>query len=145
MPRIKLEFPETVHFSTNLLVRITDINYGGHLGNDSLLGIVHEARLQFLKKYGWTELDICGSGLIMTDALILFRGESFHGDSLQIDISVDTITKTGFELFYRVSRPADLREIARVKTGLLFFDYQKRKVSPTPLRFKKLWPKPELD
>ena len=37
MPRIKLELHEILIYSTEIPVRITDINYGGHLGNDSIL------------------------------------------------------------------------------------------------------------
>ena len=51
MPRIKLELPEKLVFSTEIPVRITDINYGGHLGNDSILSIVQEARVRFLNEY----------------------------------------------------------------------------------------------
>jgi len=55
VPRIKLELPEIMVFSTEIPVRITDINYGGHLGNDSILSIVQEARVRFLNKYNYSE------------------------------------------------------------------------------------------
>ena len=51
MERIKLNLPEQFLFSTNIAVRITDINYGGHVGNDSFLSLIHEARQQFLNHY----------------------------------------------------------------------------------------------
>ena len=51
MARIKLDLPERFPFSTELRVRITDVNYGGHMGNDSLLGLLHEARVRFLEHY----------------------------------------------------------------------------------------------
>ena len=37
MGRVKLELPETFSFSTELTVRVTDLNYGGHLGNADTL------------------------------------------------------------------------------------------------------------
>ena len=52
MERIKINLPETFTFSTIIKIRITDINYGGHVGNDSFLSLVHEARLQFLASNG---------------------------------------------------------------------------------------------
>ena len=64
MARIKLHMPETYLFSTNIDVRITDLNYGNHLANDSLLSIIHEARVRFLNHFGYTELDIEGIGLV---------------------------------------------------------------------------------
>jgi len=46
MARIKIEIPDKFIYKTEIPIRITDINYGGHLGNDSLLSIIHEARVR---------------------------------------------------------------------------------------------------
>jgi acyl-CoA thioesterase FadM len=56
--------PATYTFSTELTIRITDLNYGGHVGNDSFLSLIQEARQQYLKKLGYGELDFEGSALI---------------------------------------------------------------------------------
>jgi len=64
MARIKLELPETFSFRTEITVRITDLNYGGHLGNADTLVLIHEARVRFLKSYGYSEIDIEGYGTI---------------------------------------------------------------------------------
>ena len=48
MSRIKLALPDRWTFSTELPVRISDINYGGHLGNDAVLALAQEARVRFL-------------------------------------------------------------------------------------------------
>ena len=80
MPKLSLEIPAAFHFETAIPVRITDINYGGHLGNDAFLSLVHEARMQFLKVHGLSELEFAGIGLIMRDAGIEFRDELFYGD-----------------------------------------------------------------
>ena len=58
MTRIKIELPETYLFSTEIPVRITDLNYGNHLGNDAILSLLHEARVRFLAYYGWTESSV---------------------------------------------------------------------------------------
>ena len=73
MARIELNLPENFSFSTDVRVRVSDINYGNHLGNDALLSLVHEARLQFLQSRGFSELDIDGCGLILTDAVIVYK------------------------------------------------------------------------
>jgi acyl-CoA thioesterase FadM len=57
MARIKLQLPQQFIFSTLIPVRITDINYGNHVGNDAILSLLHEARMQFLNKAGYTELE----------------------------------------------------------------------------------------
>ena len=73
MARVKVELPGNFTFSAKIPVRITDINYGGHVGNDTILSILHEARVQYLKHYGYTELNFGGTGIIMSDVAIEFR------------------------------------------------------------------------
>jgi len=43
MPRIHLNFPGRVIFTTNVDVRVTDLNYGKHLGHMELIGLLHQA------------------------------------------------------------------------------------------------------
>jgi acyl-CoA thioester hydrolase len=61
MPRIRIDLPEKLITTIKIPVRITDINYGNHVGNNSFVEIIHEARMQFLSQFGFTELDIAGS------------------------------------------------------------------------------------
>ena len=56
------DFPEVFH-TVELPVRITDINYGQHLGNDRLFALLHEARIQFLSQWGFSEIDAGGAGV----------------------------------------------------------------------------------
>ncbi len=101
--RIKLEFPNKIIFTTEIAVRISDVNYGGHLGNDAVLSLAHEARLQFLKSINCTELNLFGAAIIMGDAAVIYKAESFYGDTLNITISIGEITKISFEIFYEIS------------------------------------------
>ncbi len=48
MGRIKIDLPQKILASVSIPVRITDINYGNHVGNNALVEIIHEARVQFL-------------------------------------------------------------------------------------------------
>jgi acyl-CoA thioester hydrolase len=140
MPRVKLDLPAKTVFTTDIPARITDINYGGHLGNDSLLSILHEARVQFLKKFGFTESNIGGVGIIMSDAVLVYKAEVFHSDVLTIEIGVDDLQAIGADITYRVL--VDGKEAARAKTGIVFFDYANRKIVQTPQVFKDLFGPP---
>ena len=139
MGRIKLELPDNFTFSTELTVRIDDINYGGHLGNDSILSLVHEARLRFLKKFGFTEADIDGAGLIMTDAVIVYKSEGFYSDVLKIEVAVSDISKVGCDFVFKLSNKETGNEVARAKTGIVFFDYEYRKIVEVPEKFRALF------
>ncbi|HWR33379.1 MAG TPA: acyl-CoA thioesterase [Chitinophagaceae bacterium] len=98
MPKTKIPLPAYFRFSCNIPVRITDINYGGHAGNDAVLSIIHEARMQFLQNLGYTEMKFEGAGMIMTDVTIEFRNELFYGDSVTASVTPGEISKIGFDL-----------------------------------------------
>ncbi len=133
MPRVKIAFPaQAPLFRCTIPVRITDINYGNHLGNDSMLSIVHEARMQMLTAWGFSEMNAGGTGLIMADVMIAFKNEAFYGDYLTIDIFCEEITTFSFDLLYKIStqRNTEALDVAHVKTGMICFDYSARKVTP---------------
>lgn len=132
MSRVKIKFPdEKPLFSCSISVRIGDINYGNHLGNDSVLSIIHEARMQLLKSWDGNELDIKNNSLIMADVMISYRGEAFYGDKLNVDIYADDVTDRSFDLLYHISaeQNGQVKDIAHAKTGILCFDYKSRKIA----------------
>lgn len=130
MARIKVCLPEEFVFSTQIPVRITDINYGRHLANDRLLAILHEARMQFLAHFGYSEMDCAGKSLIMGDVGIEYKNEAFYGEVLEISMVAGDFTRVSFDLFYRVE--VDSKLIAKAKTGMVMFDYDLRKVTEVP-------------
>ncbi|SHM04395.1 Acyl-CoA thioesterase FadM [Chitinophaga jiangningensis] len=132
MARIKIDLPAAFPFSTQIPVRIQDVNYGGHVGNDAILSIMHESRLQYLQSIGYKELDlVTNTGLIMADVAIAYKGEAFHGDVLVVEVAAGEFSTFGFELFYRIttSRADKTHTIAEGKTGMVCFDYNTRKVA----------------
>lgn len=131
MARIKIDLPEKYAFSTEIKVRISDINYGGHLGNDAVLSILHDARLQYLQSLGYSELAFGSSSLIMVDVAMEYKGEGFLGDTLLIQIAPADFNKYGFDLLYRVTNQ-NRKPVAHAKTGMLCFNYESRKVMSVP-------------
>jgi acyl-CoA thioesterase FadM len=136
MVRTTLELPQQFLFSTDIPVRISDINYNNHLGHDSIIMLIHEARVRFLVTYGFTELDIDGFGLVMTDLVILYKAEVFYGEILTIEVTIRDFTKYGFDFVYRITNKETGDEVARAKTGVLIFDYTKRKIIAVPKKFR---------
>jgi acyl-CoA thioester hydrolase len=137
MPRLKLDLPASFPFSTDLQVRVSDVNYGGHLGNDALLSLLHEARVQYLQSLGWTEMDIAGVSIIMTDAALVYKGEAFLGDVLRIRVAIADLQTSACDVVYLVTAARSGTEVARAKTGIAFYDYGKRKVVPMPEEFRR--------
>ncbi|MBE0650025.1 MAG: thioesterase family protein [Bacteroidales bacterium] len=136
MGKIKLELPEKFEFHTEIPVRITDLNYGGHLGNDSVLTLIHEARVRFLKSHGYTEMDVCGASLIQADTVIVYKQEAYYGTLIDFAITVSDFSPAACDFFYLLTDKASGDEIARAKTRIVFFNYQTRKKLPVPEEFR---------
>ena len=132
MPRVSLTPLATYGFTTELTVRTTDLNYGGHLGNDRLLALLHEARVAFLASRNWTEMDCGGLALSMNEAAMHFKREAFAGDVLSVGVGVAEVGGAGFRLSYLATRKSDGDVIALAETGMVGFNYTAGKVTPLP-------------
>ncbi|MBL0882361.1 MAG: thioesterase family protein [Chitinophagaceae bacterium] len=134
MNRIKINLPDQFHFYTEIKVRITDLNYGGHVGNDVFLALIHEARQQFLMKYGYTELSFEGIGLIMVDAILEYKKELNYGDTVRISVCAADFDKLGFDLFYNIEliQTDGLIVAGKAKTGMICYDYTAKKKTTIP-------------
>jgi len=143
MPRVTLTELERYEHQHIITVRATDINYAGHLGNEALLGLVHEARANFLRELGFDT--IIGKqasvglvprspvGLIIADLAVNFKAEAFARDQVSVESQVGDIGTKSFRLFHRLRRADEV--IALVETGLVAFSYQERKPVPLPAEF----------
>jgi acyl-CoA thioesterase FadM len=136
--RITIQFPEKIHFSTDLYVRVGDINYANHLSHDRLITMIHEARMQFFEELGLKEYEPDGVGIVIADLGIQYLKEAFYKNRLTIDIAAPRLEKKGIQLVYRVSRRlqddnTDKQElVALAKTGAVFFDYRTRRAATVP-------------
>ncbi len=137
MARIELNLPSQFIFETILEVRTSDVNYAGHLANESVLTLAQEASLRFLKQHGFSEFDIFGLGLIQADTVIIYLAQAFHGDRLKVEIALDDFSNASFDFFYRISNVDSGKEVARVKTRMVFFDYKSGKSCAIPDGFRE--------
>jgi acyl-CoA thioester hydrolase len=137
MARVKIDFPEKKIATLNIPLRISDINYGNHLGNDSLVSILHEARVQWLITLNYTELDVEGVGLIMSDLSVEYKNEAFYPNELRIEMFVGDVARVSFDLYYCIT---DLQNkiVAKAKTGMVCFDYKERRVAQIPEKLRSI-------
>jgi len=134
MSRVKIDLPANELAVIQIAVRITDVNYGNHVGNDAVVGILHEARVQWLRQNGFTELDVGGAGIIMSDLEVAYLREIFYGDQLTITLGIADLGKTSFDLFYGLENQSG-ETVAKTKTGIVCFDYALKKVVAIPAGF----------
>lgn len=140
MARIKIDIPDNEITTLRISVRISDINYGNHVGNDAFVSIIHEARLQWLQQNNFTEIDIAGTGLIMSDLAFEFKNEAFYGEEIFIKLSAGEISRVSFDLYYHLTtmRNNETILLARAKTGMVCYDYQNKKVVAVPVVLKNI-------
>ena len=137
MPRIRLHEQPLYEFHYELVLQPRDINYGGHLGHDTLVTLVHSARADLLRSLGFSEKDL-GDGqtaIIMSDLAVNYRGEGLLFDVLRIETHAGEMTRNSFRLFHRVTRGGTV--LALVETGLIAFNYRDHKIVEVPPGFVK--------
>jgi len=133
MSRLRIAIPGEPVFCALLPVRITDLNYGKHLANDKLVGMLHEARVQFFVHLGCIDdLNFFGVGLIQADVAVEYKSEAFYGQTMAVDIHIADQTPKSFAVYYRLTDSKDQRLIALARTSMVAFDYAQRKVVSFP-------------
>jgi acyl-CoA thioesterase FadM len=141
MNRLKVKIPDHFSFSTNMVIRLSDLNYGGHVGNDAILSILQEARQQYLQSRGLEELNINGFGLIMVDALIEYKRELNYADEILVSVIAVDFDKMGFDFYYKIELQSEHEApilVTRAKTGMLLYDYTNKKKVPLTEAFVQL-------
>jgi len=125
-------------------VGISDLNYAKHLDSTAMVAILHEARLQMLGDLGFTEGNIYGLGLVVTDFAIEYRAESFANDTLVIDVSVGEFTRYGCDIGFIVTNAALDQIVCKAKVGVVFMDFDKHQLADVPAAFKTRVEKPQV-
>ena len=141
MARLTLDFPEDqYYYRTQLTVRVTDINGANHLGNDSMISMISEARARFLFDFGIRETSENEPGIIVTDLATMYRAEAHARDQLLFEVGVMDFNRYGGDITFRITRPADGALVAMAKSGFVFFDYALGKVTAMPVEFQAKFP-----
>jgi acyl-CoA thioester hydrolase len=136
-----IEIPAGKCISSIVLpVRISDINYGNHVGNDAFVSLIHEARVQWLATHGCSELDAGGTGMIMSSLAIEFKKEALYGDTIHIDIFAGAVSGVRFDLYYRMQawRNGAPVLIAIAATGMVSFDYNRKRPVPISEKLQRM-------
>ncbi len=139
MARVDIKVPVRFTFSTNVAVRIGDINRGQHIGHIAILTIIEEARARFWTLCGQPEQERLKAtfGFIIADLAVTYLRQASYGGDLRVEIAVGDFSAKGYAIYYRVSAEAQGLEIARAKTGIVVFDYRQQKAIEVPLDLKE--------
>jgi len=136
MARIHIQLPDKFAFSTDITLYQLHMNYGGHLDNALLLTLVSEARVRFFKSLGYTELNVEGVGILVSDAALQYRSEAFQGEVMVVSVAATDFVNKGFDMVWCMNEQSSGREVARGKTGIVFFDYATHQTVQIPKAFR---------
>lgn len=135
MARIKLKQQPTYEFVHQTMVRVGDVNYGGHLGNDAFVRLTNDARVALLRELGASEQDL-GDGvtaIVMTDLAVNYLAQAFLHQPLTVHSHLSSVTFASFRVHHLVARQE--QPLALVETGLAAFDYQAGELGELPQTF----------
>ena len=121
-------------FETEYKVIVSDINYGGHMGNERALIIFQQARMEWLNSIGYDEADIEGKGLIQLESHVYYLKEVFMGEKLLCRITGVQPERITFNIEYEIIKENNEAAI-KGTTKMAVFDYEKKKISRIPKEF----------
>ena len=124
-------------FTTDVQMRFRDIDGMGHVNNAVYLSYVELARTQFYMHHAdkrtLDEIDF-----ILAHVEIDFESQATWGDQIQVAVWPSKIGNTSFTLSYEVKEKRSGRILARAKSVLVSYDYERRKSKPIPDDFRSL-------
>ena len=59
-----------------------------HVGNDTFVSLMQEARTRFFVGLSYSDLDVEGKGTIISDLAIVYKSQSYYGERLKFELGV---------------------------------------------------------
>lgn len=121
-------------FETEYKVIVSDINYGGHMGNERALIIFQQTRMEWLNSLQYDEANIEGAGLIQLESHVYYLKEVFLGEKLLCRITEIQPERITFNIVYEILNEKG-NIVIKGSTKMAFFNYEKKKLSKMPKEF----------
>lgn len=138
MTRRIIELPDTFHLHFDYRVVYSDINASSHLAADRIMPITIEAQFRFIKSLGYSDATVFeDAGLIMVHSETQYISESHHDDELRVSMAIASLAGKQMEFAFLIKNRVTTKEVARLRSTLLFYDYESKKVIVAPEKFKE--------
>lgn len=124
MERIKVEFPETVVFTTAIDIHGVYINRGNHVGNSSYVELCNETAQRFFIAREVPEYTVGQQTLLNVGYAVQVKSEAKYGDTLRAELAVSNFHGKGCDFFYRFSQGHSGALVALARFSYLSFNYQ---------------------
>lgn len=138
MERVKLDFPaEAVIHRHPLTVRVTDMNYGRHLGHDAVVSLLHEARIQAFAALDLPEWDMHGHPSVVADLAIQYHSEARWPDALFIETAVPEPQGKALIIYQRIYQAESEQLVATSRVNQLLIDIATGRPVEVPTQVKQ--------
>lgn len=138
MERVSLDFPEAaIIHRHSLTVRVTDMNYGRHLGHDAVVSLLHEARVQAFATLDLVEWDMQGYPSIVADLAVQYQHEARWPEALVIETAVPDPQGKALTIYQRVRKVAPDTIVATARVNQLLLDPQTGRPAAVPDKVKQ--------
>ncbi|MGM0825174.1 MAG: acyl-CoA thioesterase [Pseudomonadota bacterium] len=123
MERVQLDFPDAaIIHRHSLSVRVTDMNYGRHLGHDALVSLLHEARSQAFAALDLPEWDMHGYPSVVADLAVQYQSEARWPDALVIETAVPPPEGKALTVYQRMVHADTGKPVATARVNQLLID-----------------------
>ncbi len=133
MERVLINKPEKILYKQHFKIVEADINEVNHMGNERVLVFVNSIKEGFFRELK-LNANAPTEGIIFANHSINYKNEGFLGDEIVCHVSVKNITECSFDLISHFIK-SNSTTLAIVRTGIVYYDYEKRKIKPLPESF----------
>lgn len=132
MAKLRLKEAGSYEYEYKTEVKVRDVNYGGHLSNDAVVGLMHEARLSMFGSQGCSELDLGDgkTGTILVELGVNYKAQGYMNDKISIFCHIDDVMSTSFKIYYKITKGDVLMCLAETKIAA--FNYDANELAPIP-------------
>lgn len=123
MERVALDFPANAVIHRHpLTVRVTDMNYGRHLGHDTVVSLLHEARVHAFSALALSEWDMHGYPSVVADLAVQYQREARWPDALTIETAVPEPQGKALTVYQRILQRDGEHIVATARVNQLLID-----------------------
>ena len=132
-----MALPDQFEFTTQMQIRVGDLGYHGLLADEGLVRLLEEARVRYLQKVGYLEMDVDGTQLVCLASELRHQLRPGYGEVVRIEVSAGDFCEDSFVFLQRISLLDDGREVVRARLLYGAYDAASMKRAPVPESFRR--------
>lgn len=121
MAKVTIKYPGNTMDSMYITVRDRDLNVQGHVGIEVLVQYMEEMRTHFFVSNNLDIKSIDGCSASLVNIVIDCKSKAHFTDVLKLELTAEVIEPDICDLYFRITRKENGKEVALARAGLSFF------------------------